>query len=127
MLESRAGSHLQALQTSYEAQRANVETVQRLEDAISGMASLPPGQGAHNRISAYRIIGEIYSSLNGAWIRSFTLQGDRFDFEAEGRDSSETVNAIRQSRLFSGVTLREFVPSTIAGDRFVISGTVNHE
>ncbi|GHT79606.1 hypothetical protein FACS1894130_08800 [Spirochaetia bacterium] len=75
----------------------------------------------------YSLISEIRSRLPDVLIHSIIIQGERFNLEAEGADSIHSLNALRDSRYFFGITLHQTTPSKRGGERFSISGGIRHE
>jgi len=60
-------------------------------------------------------------------IRSLTIQGDDFRFEAEGRDALRVLSSLSRSGEFDSVDLQQSVPGAAAGERFSISGRWKHD
>jgi hypothetical protein len=74
----------------------------------------------------YALIAEIQSRLAGAWVRSFSLQKDRFSLDAEGADSLGVLEGLRGSPYLYDIVLHQAAPSSLRGESFSISGSVRH-
>jgi hypothetical protein len=102
--------------------RQTLDRAQALEKEIAAILADSGAKEGSEGIDPYGIIDELRGCLSGGWIRSLVIQGDTFDFEAEGADSIGVLQSLQESGRFSGLSLRRASLSPIAGDRFAISG-----
>jgi hypothetical protein len=103
-------------------QRQLLERAQSLEKEIAELLSRGEAKNREGMADPYDIITGIRNSLSNGWIKSLVIQGDAFDFEAEGADSIGVLQSLQASGRFSELFLRRASSSPIAGDQFTISG-----
>lgn len=123
ILRVKAERYQGLLRDSYQERMERHAEFQRRLDRIAALEKAASALPERQRTGPYELIAEIQSQLQGGWIRGITIGEDRFDLEAEGSDAAEMASALGRSRLCSSITVHEVVPSTVAGDRFTISGT----
>jgi hypothetical protein len=123
------GNELKALEVQKAEYLRNREETERLLGEISERKSREEmnTERTVGAIEVYTVIGEINSRLAGAWVRSLSIDGDRFTLEAEGADSIAVLRGLEQSGRFYNLALHQAFPSELRGERFGISGRVYHE
>ncbi|MDR2184185.1 MAG: PilN domain-containing protein [Treponema sp.] len=103
------------------------ESVIQYEQRIAEILNRTESGRTALRQNVYRILCAMTSCLDGAWVRSLSLEESGFSLDAEGADSLEVMHALESSPLFSGMILRQASPSKIRAEQFVISGDIIHE
>jgi hypothetical protein len=115
----------------YTEQQGYQRETERLLDEIAKLEKpadgLPPEQEARRIPDPYAVIAEIHRRMEGVLVHSIIIQGKRFNFEAEGPDSLRAVRNLGESPYFSSITLHQSSPSNAVGERFSVSGSIDHE
>lgn len=123
-----AGKELKILEAQKSEYLRNKEETERLLSEIAERKSLIEKNAvrAGSGLEVYAVIGEIHSRLAGAWVRSLSIDGDRFTLEAEGADSIVVLRGLEQAGCFHNLALHQAFPSEQRGERFTISGRIYH-
>jgi hypothetical protein len=125
-VSSRLSLRLESLQKTREEQTAFQEKARMLREEIAGLSVGAPEKTLPG-LPVYELISEIRRSLPRGWIRSLTIQEENFSLEAEGADSLGLIRSLQNSPYFSGLSIRQAVPSENSGELFTISGKVLYE
>jgi hypothetical protein len=126
ILSEKAGANLAELEGMHREMVRYQPEAESLLREIGELREREAAPAAPEKQNPYTIIAEIQSRLAGAWVRSFSLQEDRFSLDAEGADSLRVLENLRDSPYLSDIVLHQAAPSALRGELFSISGGVRH-
>ncbi|GHV89304.1 hypothetical protein AGMMS50267_16640 [Spirochaetia bacterium] len=129
ILAVKAEEYHTALERTYREQTQYKREAEKLLAEIAQLENreVPTNTEAPGTADPYVLIAEIRSRLPDVLVSSIVIQGERFNFEAEGADSIQSLDALRKSSRFFDITLHQTTPSKRGGEQFSISGSIRHE